>query len=516
MGRLSIRWKLTLLVAVMTALVGVLAVGLGLRAFEGQIRGSVVERNVAELEAVANDFAASDDFFIDLEELTEGEFDLDELTDVFGVELSEGELAEIIDFELGFEKELVDDLQRVLITSIDAELVDELFEYFADDDGAISVLMFDGRVVRVPASITNLTVVDDVEGLTLIPQNYLFELEATSFGSGSESLYGVSFEPVEREIDGQNYGLLVDASDELAALDEIRPSLWTAAALFTLLAAAATWFFTGRALRPVAAITDEVEQITSGTLDGRVPEPAVDDEIGVLARTMNAMLGRLERSDMQRRQFVSDASHELRTPVAVLRSEAEVARRAPDSTSVPAFAEVVMGEAVRLEGLVEDLLALARSDERRGPGARTAAPIDLDVDDIVLAEAARTRRLPVDRSAVSAGRVVGRPDDLSRVIAHLLDNAARHGSTQVAVGVKTVDGRVQIWVDDDGEGVPEADRLRVFERFVRLDDARTRDRGGSGLGLAVVNETVTALGGTVAVVDSPLGGSRFVIDLPSG
>ncbi|MEL6982194.1 MAG: HAMP domain-containing sensor histidine kinase, partial [Actinomycetota bacterium] len=170
---------------------------------------------------------------------------------------------------------------------------------------------------------------------------------------------------------------------------------------------------------------------------------------------------RLERSDRQRRQFVSDASHELRTPLAVLRSEAEVARRAPDTTTVADFGRVVIGETNRLESLVEDLLSLARADERKLAGARTAAPVELDVDDVVLNEAERTRRLPIDRSQVSAGRVIGRADDLARAVGHLLDNAARHGEMQVAVGVRTETGtngagsQVRIWVDDDGAGIPD-------------------------------------------------------------
>jgi signal transduction histidine kinase len=185
------------------------------------------------------------------------------------------------------------------------------------------------------------------------------------------------------------------------------------------------------------------------------------------------------------------------------------------------FGRVVIGETNRLETLVEDLLSLARADERKLAGARTAAPVELDVDDVVLNEAERTRRLPIDRSQVSAGRVIGRPDDLARAVSHLLDNAARHGEMQVAVGVRTEPGadgstsQVRIWVDDDGAGIPDEDRERIFDRFHRLDEARTRDRGGSGLGLAVVAETAAAMGGTVRAETSPTGGARIELVLPA-
>ena len=391
-----------------------------------------------------------------------------------------------------------------------------MFERFGDDGGDLNVLLFDGSVAVIPPSLTDIEVVDvdDVEGVVL-PQSDLQELWAVSFEQFGGDAEARDLVTVVETVDGVDIGLLVDLTDAYAALDEIEAPLFASAAALTLLAAAATWFLTGRALRPVAAITGQVDEITSGSLDGRVPEPGTGDEIGVLAQTMNRMLGRLERADLQRRQFVSDASHELRTPLAVLRSEAEVARRAPGTTTVETFGKVVLGETERLEGLVEDLLSLARADERKLVGARTGPPVELDVDDVVLAEAGRTRRLPVDCRHVSAGRVLGRTDDLARAVGHLLDNAARHAEARVEVGVTTEGDRVKIWVDDDGAGLAEEDRRRVFDRFTRLDEARTRDRGGSGLGLAVVAETVAGLGGSVSVDQSPIGGARFVLDLPA-
>jgi len=526
----SIRTRLALTIAVLTGVVSALAVIGGLRAMTAEVRDQAAADRLAEIDESTQTAIVAVDPMAELEELSPGE-----LAEIFGddVDLDELDLNELDLDDLGGEAfELADSSQdmalevRFLLTDLaEAQLDDDLFERFGDGEENLNVLLFDGSVAVVPPSLDQVEVVPVTEvDAVLLPLADLQELWAVSFEQfgGLDEPEARELEVVTSEIDGIEIGLLVDTTDELAALQALRTPLWAAAGLLTVLAAIATWFLTGRALRPVAAITDQVADLTSGNLDGRVPEPGTGDEIGVLARTMNRMLERLERSDRQRRQFVSDASHELRTPLAVLRSEAEVARRAPDTTTVAEFGRVVIGETDRLEALVEDLLSLARADERKLAGARTAAPVELDVDDVVLAEAERTRRLPIDRSEVSAGRVIGRSDDLARAVGHLLDNAARHGEHRVAVGVRTEDGPggadgavVRIWVDDDGSGIPEEDRRHIFDRFHRLDEARSRDRGGSGLGLAVVAETAAAMGGTAEIGTSPLGGARFELTLPS-
>jgi signal transduction histidine kinase len=283
--------------------------------------------------------------------------------------------------------------------------------------------------------------------------------------------------------------------------------------LLLAVVAVTTWMVAGRALAPVEAIRTEVDAISAAALHRRVPDPPADDEIGRLARTMNRMLARLEQAQARQRRLVSDASHELRSPVAAIRQHAEVALAHPDRTTVGELAETVLAEDLRLQRLAEDLLLLTRADEHTL--ALRRRPVDLD--DLVFDEARRLRGasgLRVDTSAVSAGRVEGDAAGLRRVLRNLGDNAARHAGARVAFSIAERDGMVCLRVDDDGPGIPEADRERVFERFVRLDDARARDDGGSGLGLAIVAELVAAHGGSVAIGSSSLGGARVEVTLP--
>jgi signal transduction histidine kinase len=221
-----------------------------------------------------------------------------------------------------------------------------------------------------------------------------------------------------------------------------------------------------------------------------------------------------ERSARRQRAFVSNASHELRSPVAAIRQHAEVALAHPDRVTLDDLAEPVLAESIRVQALVEDLLLLARVDER----ALRLEHDAVDVDDLVLDEIRRLRAtsdLEVDGSGVRASRVRGDPRMLGRVLRNAGDNAARHARTSVAMSTSRVSDGIEVCVDDDGPGIAPADRGRVFERFVRLDAARARDHGGSGLGLAIVAEVVAAHGGRVAITDSPLGGTRLRITLPA-
>jgi signal transduction histidine kinase len=282
--------------------------------------------------------------------------------------------------------------------------------------------------------------------------------------------------------------------------------------LLLLLVGFTTWKLVGRALAPVDAIRAEVDEISAVELHRRVPAPAGTDEIARLAATMNRMLDRLELAQRRQQQFVSDASHELRSPVASIREQAEVALAHPERMTTTDLAEHVLAEDLRVQRLVEDLLLLARADEQILRLKRR--PVDLD--DLVFEAARRLRAassLRIDTTDVSAARVLGDAAGLRRVVANLADNALRHARTRVAFSLAAADHTVVLAVDDDGDGIPPEDRARVFERFVRLDDARARDAGGSGLGLAIVAQLVDAHGGSVAIVDGTGGGTRVEIRL---
>ncbi|MSO78611.1 MAG: HAMP domain-containing histidine kinase [Acidimicrobiia bacterium] len=295
-----------------------------------------------------------------------------------------------------------------------------------------------------------------------------------------------------------------------STVDSITDALFVGVPLLVVLVGLLTWWIAGRALRPVEAIRAEAAEITASTIHRRVPEPPTDDEIGRLARTMNSMLDRLEESSLRQRRFVSDASHELRSPVAAIRAQVEVALRKGDDANWPEVAQRVLEEDERLATAVTELLELARAEE-----SAEAEQIEVDLDEVVLEETARVRRVPIDTSRVSAGRVRGSAPQLARVVRNLLDNACRHASSKVEVALAARDGSVWLAVDDDGPGVPPSDRARVFDRFMRLDEGRARDAGGMGLGLSMVKAIVERHGGQVAVAEAPIGGARFTVRLPT-
>lgn len=275
---------------------------------------------------------------------------------------------------------------------------------------------------------------------------------------------------------------------------------------------ATMWIVTGRALRPVDAIRDEVDSIGADDLYRRVPEPGTNDEVGRLARTMNTMLARLQDASDRQRRFVADASHELRSPLTGIRAQLEVDLAHPELADWQATERDVLEDAIRLQRLVDDLLVLA-SSQAAGDGAEHREPVDLD--EIVLREARRLASRSVhavDTRAVSGAQLMGNAHELTRAVRNLLDNADRHAASRVTLSLQESDDEITVVVADDGPGIPAEQQARIFERFTRLDDARARDNGGTGLGLAITHAVVTAHGGTISVENRP--GAEFTVRIP--
>ncbi|MFS0705205.1 sensor histidine kinase [Cellulomonas sp. 179-A 9B4 NHS] len=292
-------------------------------------------------------------------------------------------------------------------------------------------------------------------------------------------------------------------------LDATRLALLLVVPVLTLGVALLVRTLLGRALAPVEDLRAAADRVALAGGPGSLPVPAADDELAALARTLNAMLDRLEASAARQRAFVADAAHELRSPVAAARAAVEVARAHPDAYPVDELLADLAPEVARMQALVDDLLVLARVGATSAP----RAPVDLAA---AAGEAAASAAPAADAHAVAlelvgAGSALGTDDGVRRVLRNLVANAARHAATRVQVTVAPA----RVTVDDDGPGIAPADRERVFERFVRLDDARVRDAGGSGLGLAIAREVARDLGGDVVLGDAPAGGLRAVVTLPA-
>jgi signal transduction histidine kinase len=271
----------------------------------------------------------------------------------------------------------------------------------------------------------------------------------------------------------------------------------------TVLAAAS------RVLRPVEAMRAEVAEINEHNLSRRVPVPSADNEIARLGATLNETLDRVHRTVEDTRRFVGDASHELRSPLAALRAELEIALSHPHMADWPTVVKAALEDAERLQELTTDLLLLARLDADALDKQDT-----VDLTAVVRREVRRRAMVTLD--ADDHVLVPGRRAQLSRLLGNLLDNAERHAGTAVTVRLRGGPSAT-LEVIDDGPGIPEADRERVFDRFTRLDEARTRAAGGAGLGLAIARRIATRHHGTLQATDAEgCRGIRFVATIPTG
>jgi signal transduction histidine kinase len=264
--------------------------------------------------------------------------------------------------------------------------------------------------------------------------------------------------------------------------------------LLLLIVALIVWFSVGLTLSPIEAIRRRVATIAAIDLTQRVPETGGDDEVARMAKTLNAMLNRLETSTRIQQEFVSNASHELRSPLTTLLATVDRASNHLEETDWVEFTDTIRREGRRIDSLVDDLFFLARSDERREEMRRE----EVDLDDILDEEARRVRQittLRISAAGVQPTRVWGDPAMLRRLVRNIVDNALRFANEEVSFSTRYVGPMAEICVHDDGTGVDVANSERLFQRFVRTDAARSRTSGGTGLGLPIVAEITLRHGG---------------------
>ncbi|WP_420035583.1 sensor histidine kinase [Streptomyces sp. cg28] len=340
---------------------------------------------------------------------------------------------------------------------------------------------------------------------------------STDYSDGSATVDGDSadYRFAEVKVDDTAYGDLTvyagaSLTAEQSAVTTTKTAMLIGFPLLLVVVGTVTYLVTRRALRPVEGIRAEMAAITaSQDLGRRVPQPDTHDEVARLAATTNETLAALQESVERQRRFVADASHELRSPIASLRTQLEVGAAHPELLDVPGAVE----DTVRLQELAADLLLLARLDAGERP-----ADTGVDLAALVREELSQRTgdRLPVTVESAESAQVTGSRGQLARVLGNLVDNAQRHAGTGVVVAVGIEGGEAVLTVADDGAGVPAEERERIFERFVRLDDARSRDGGGAGLGLAIARDVTVRHGGTLTVRAAPQGGALFELRLPAG
>jgi signal transduction histidine kinase len=371
---------------------------------------------------------------------------------------------------------------------------------------AVQIIAPDGTVVRKSptAPDTPLMPISEIsDGLHIgIPEH------PSPLGSIRFSAQTVDDGP-----DGRYIVLVGEGSQAvLSTVMTVILALAIASPIAVAVSGAATYLLVRRSMQSVDDIRSRVADISTSDLSGRLPVPDSRDEIAALAVTMNEMLARIEAGHTAQRRFVADASHELRSPLATIISALEVAISHPELLNEDLADKTLIPEAQRMKALIEDLLLLARADERDLRTARS----DTDLDDLAIVEVERLRAktsLQL-RTAVTPVRLVGDPAALSRVLRNLLDNAARHATSTVEIEVSSDGANAILAVSDDGPGIPAEDRTRVFDRFVRLDSDRSRRAGGAGLGLAIAREIVVAHEGTVTIGNRAGGGTCVTVRLP--
>ncbi len=408
--------------------------------------------------------------------------------------------------------------ERDLISQEEARLLDEIAATGTATarDGQVrtiivpagSVLGFESFDFEVVADILPASV--DISPSGLDPA--LFESTVVFFPQLSQAGWTVirgsnasSPQPIGPE---QSIALLAVTDDAVIGPLSVYETLLASIPIGSITLAGLFALVAGSGLRPVRRMTLEAGSIEIGDLDHRLPDPQTGDELDDLAATLNGMLDRVRQGVVTERRFVADAAHELRSPIAASTALLEVSLSTGD-LDWRTTAESVLDEQRRLGALVDDLVLLKRLDDA-GPNLTER----IMFDDIVVTETSRPFRSDIEVVTIEPTAVDADRRSLERVVRNLLSNADRHATRRLEIHLRSTATHAVLVIDDDGPGIPVEQRTRVFDRFARLDDARSRDAGGSGIGLSIVKQVTEAHGGSVAISDSPMDGARFTVMLP--
>jgi two-component system, OmpR family, heavy metal sensor histidine kinase CusS len=362
-------------------------------------------------------------------------------------------------------------------------------------------------VPRVPSSLKHL------------------DFESVALGTESVSLDSLGhLRLMSGLVSGPDGPVVVQSATSLASIDlelaELLTVLLISGPLALVCALGGGYMLARKALAPVDRMVHTADQITATQLDRRIDVTNTDDELGRLARTLNGMIARLERSFDEVRRFTADAAHELRTPLAVLRNEAEVALRKPrEPEQYRRVLEDQLEELERLSRLAERLLFLCREDAGLVPMSRELVRLDEVVEDIAehMRVVAEEKGVTLETDGIVPSQINGDEDQLRRLLFNLLDNAIKFTPATGTVTVESacVDARVRIVVSDTGIGIPPEHLPNVFKRFYRVDPARGRDVGGAGLGLAIARSIAEAHGGSIELESTVGKGTRAILTLPA-
>jgi two-component system OmpR family sensor kinase len=426
----------------------------------------------------------------------------------------------------------VDDSLHALVQIAATSLANDLNEGQDADDAARStsaelasrqhlLVIYDGRgrllgeAGREDDIVIPLPPVDDIPAtepvlLTIVETDDLDDRHRLAVQRITNTQHGVDFIVVA--------GGSLEPTDE--ELESLRGILLYVVPLSLVIAGIGGWFLAGRSLAPVVSMGNRARKIGVENLSERLPIANPRDELGLLAGTFNELLGRLEGSLVQQRQFMADASHELRTPVTIARTAASVALQQPEREEAEyrEALEIIEQETTRLSRIVDDMFTLTRADAGNYPVRQQAMYLDEVVDDVVRKArvVATPRGVTITCETEHPAPLTADEDLIRRLLINVIDNAIRYSPTGGAVRValdRTPDGYA-VSITDQGPGIAAEVQPRIFERFYRVDAARTHD-GGAGLGRALARWIAREHGGDVTLAASSRMGSTFVIALPS-